>query len=202
MSLATIIQKIDAEAEASRQKLLAQAQKEAERIVEQGRGEAEQEAAKILQRADNDLQSFRNKQLATAQLQVRNRRLENRQRFLNDVRAQALERILACDDTRYRTIIKTLLLSIQEEQPGEILPAKADKKLFSKAFLEEINAELKKQKRRLRFNASSKTVDIPRGCVVDFQDFEINYSLEYILADLWEQIKHEVSAQLFDDGNH
>ncbi len=30
----------------------------------------------------------------------------------------------------------------------------------------------------------------------------MNYSLENILADLWEQMKHEVSVQLFDDGNN
>jgi vacuolar-type H+-ATPase subunit E/Vma4 len=98
--------------------------------------------------------------------------------------------------------MKTILLSVGEEQTGAILPAKADKKLFSKEFLEEINAELKKKKRKLQFNVSSQTSTIPRGCVIDFQDFEMNYSLENILANLWEQIKHEVSAQLFGDGNN
>ena len=71
MSLATIIQKIDYKAEASRQKLLAQANTKAERILERGRVDAEQEAVQVRQHAEEDLQSFKNKQIATAQLQVR-----------------------------------------------------------------------------------------------------------------------------------
>lgn len=202
MSLSTIIQKIDAEAEASRQKLLAQAHAEAERILERANADAEQEAADIHQRSENDLQSFAQKQTAVAMLQARNRKLENRQQLLNDVFAQALQQILACDNTQFKAIMKTILLSVGEEQAGTILPAKADKKLFSKEFIEEINAELKKKKRKLQFNVSSQTSAIPRGCVIDFQDFEMNYSLENILASLWEQMKHEVSAQLFGDGNN
>jgi vacuolar-type H+-ATPase subunit E/Vma4 len=202
MSLSTIIQKIDAEAEASRQKLLAQAHAEAERIIEQARADAEQEAADILQRGENDLQSFTQKQTAAAMLQVRNRKLENRQQLLEDVLAQALQQILACDDTQFKAVMKTILLSVAEEQAGKIFPAKADKKLFSKEFIEEINTELKKNKRKLQFTVASQTSGIPRGCVIDFQDFEMNYSLENILAHLWEQVKHEVSAQLFGDGNN
>jgi vacuolar-type H+-ATPase subunit E/Vma4 len=126
----------------------------------------------------------------------------NRQQLLEDVLAQALQQILACDDTQFKAVMKTILLSVTEEQAGKILPAKADKKLFSKEFIEEINTELKKNKRKLQFKVASQTSAIPRGCVIDFQDFEMNYSLENILAHLWEQVKHEVSAQLFGDGNN
>ena len=66
MSLSTIIQKIDAEAEASHQKILEQANAEAGRILEQARVDAEQEAANIHQHADDDLQSFSQKQTAAA----------------------------------------------------------------------------------------------------------------------------------------
>ncbi len=202
MSLSTIIQKIDTEAGASRQKILAQANAEVERILQQAHIEAEQEAADILQRADNDLQSFTQKQTAAAQLQSRNQKLENRQRLLNDVRVRALERILACDDTQFAAIMKTVLLSVAEVQTGEIIPAEADAALFSKEFLADINAELEQQKRTLHYTLLSQASAIPRGCIIDFQDFEMNYSLENILAGLWEQMKHEVSAQLFNDGNN
>ncbi len=202
MSLSTIIQKIDAEAGASRQKILAQANTETERILQQARADAEHEAADIFQRTDNDLQSFTQKQTAAAQLQSRNQKLENRQRLLNDVRVRALERIVACDDTQFAAIMKTVLLSVEEEQAGEIIPAESDAALFSEKFMAGINAELKKQKRTLHYTLSSQVSAIPRGCIIDFQDFEMNYSLENILADLWEQMKHEVSVQLFDDGNN
>jgi V/A-type H+-transporting ATPase subunit E len=202
MSLATIIQKIDAEAEASRQKILTQANAEAERIREQARTDAEREASDIRQQADHDLQSFTQKQLASAQLQARNRKMENRQEVLRDVYERALERILACEETQFEAVMKAILLTVTEERAGKIIPAKSDRSFFSKAFLEGINTELKTQKRSLRYTRSSKTATIPRGCIIDFQDFEMNYSLANILADLWEQMKPEVSAQLFSDGNH
>ena len=205
MSLATIIQKIDTEAEASRQKLLAQANTEAERILEQGRVDAEQEAVQVRQHAEEDLQSFKNKQIATAQLQVRNQQLENRQRLLNEVFSETPglpERILACDESQYTAILKTILLSVTEEGQGEILPAEADAALITQDFINAINAELQKKKSRLSYRLSSQTAQMSRGCLIDFQDFEINYSLENILAGMWEQIKIEVSARLFDNGNN
>jgi V/A-type H+-transporting ATPase subunit E len=202
MSLATIIQKIDAEAEASRQKLLAQAHAESERILEQGRVDAEQEAVQIRQHAEEDLQSFTNKRLATAQLQMRNQQLENRQRLLNEVFSNALEKILACDESQYITILKTILLSVTEERQGEILPAEADVALITEDFIAAINAELKEKKRKLSYRLSSKTAQMSRGCLIDFHDFEINYSLENILAGMWEQMKTEVSARLFGNGNN
>ena len=202
MSLSTIIQKIHAEAEASRQKILAQAHTEAERIREQASVEAEQEATEILQRADNDLVGVTQKQMAAAQLHARNQKLENRQRMLDDVYAGALERILACDDDRFTTIMRTVLLSVDEEYAGEIIPSEADAALFSEKFLTDLNAALTKQKRILRYTLSGQTAAIPRGCIIDFQEFEMNYSLENIFAGLWEPMKHEVSAQLFGDGNH
>jgi len=202
MSLATIIQKIDAEAEASRQKLLAQANTEAEHILEQGRVDAEQEAVQIHQQAEEDLQSFKNKQIATAQLQVRNQQLENRQRLLNEVFSNTLERILACDESQYTAILKTILLSVAEERQGEILPAEADSALITEDFINAINADLKEKKSKLSYRLSSQTAQMSRGCLIDFQDFEINYSLENILAGVWEQMKTEVSARLFGNGNN
>ncbi len=202
MSLSTIIQKIEAEAEASRRKILAQAEADAEAILEEARTDAEQEAVDILRRTDADLLSFTQKQTASAQLQVRNQKLENRQRILNDVRTRALEVILACDEAHFAAIMKAALLSVDEELAGEIIPAEADTTFFSEKFLADINAELQQQKRALQYTLSSQVSAIPRGCIIDFHDFEMNYSLENILAGLWEQTKHEVSAQLFDDGNN
>jgi V/A-type H+/Na+-transporting ATPase subunit E len=202
MSLATILQKIDAEAEASVQKILAQANAEAARIVEQAQVEAEAEAAAIVQRADEDARSFAQRQLAAAQLQARNQKLEHRQRMLEDVRARALKRILACDDAQFTTMMRAVLLAVDEEQAGEIVPAEADAALLSDEFLADLKAALKKQNRKLRYTRSARTAAIPRGVIIDFHDFELDFALENILAGVWAQIKPDVAAQLFDHGKN
>lgn len=202
MSLATIIKKIEDEAQTYGQKLIDKAGTEGEQIIAHGREEAESEAAGILRQTEEELQNFKNKQMATALLQVRKEKLDKRQQILKEVFSKALERILDCDVEQYRTIMKHILLSVQEEIEGNILPAQADKQLFTQEFVKEINAELAKQNRALRFQISSKTAEIKRGCILDFQDFEINYSLEKILSGLWDTIKSDVITRLFEDGNN
>jgi V/A-type H+-transporting ATPase subunit E len=202
MSLATIIKKIGDDAEAYGQKLIDQANAEADRILAAGREEAEREAQQIIRQAEEDVQRFKNKQMATALLQVRKDKLDNRQQLLDEVFSKALDRILNCEAEQYTRIVKNILLSVDEERSGTIRLAQADRSLITEEFVEEMNQDLKKQNRQLQFQLSSETIEIKRGCILDFQDFEMNFSLETLLTEMWEGIRSEISRRLFEDGNH
>lgn len=201
MSLATILKKIDDEAEAYSQKLIEQARTESEKILAHARAEAKQEAAQITRQAENELQNFNQKQKATTLLQVRKEKLDQRQRMLDDVYQKALTRILACQPEHYKKILKQILLSVHEEREARMFVSQADHALLSKKFMDEVNAELAKQKRNLRVQLAKETVDIGRGCLLDFGEFEINFAFETLLTGLWSTLKGEVSRQLFGDGN-
>lgn len=202
MSLSTILQKIDDEAEASGQKLIEQARAEGAKILAQSRAEAEQEAAQILQQSDVELQNFYHRQKAAALLQVRKQKLDQRQHVLDSVFDKALARICACPADQYLAMLKHILLKITEEQPGQIRVAEGDQGIITPQFIDAVNHDLTQQQRALRFQLASATATIPKGCIVDFGDFEMNFSFEILLADLWEGLKHEVSAQLFGDGKN
>jgi V/A-type H+-transporting ATPase subunit E len=198
MSLATIIQKIEDEAEAQGQKLIAKAQAEGEQIAARGREEADKEAAQIIRHAEEELQSIKSRQMATTLLRLRKEKLDNRQQVLDKVFSQALERILSYEADRYKAMLRNILLSVEEERQGSILLSGADKSVITQDFIEDINAELKKQDRKLQFTLARKIADIEKGFIVDFKDFEMNYSVEKILSGLWEEIKGEVSKRLFE----
>jgi V/A-type H+-transporting ATPase subunit E len=198
MSLATIIKKIEDEAEAHGQKLIAQTQAEGEQIVARGREEAEKEAAQVIHHTEEELQSLKNRQMATTLLRMRKEKLDNRQRILDDVFSQALDRILTYDADQYRAILRNILLSVEEEQQGSILLSGADKPVITQEFIDDINAALKNQNRKLQFTLTQKTADIEKGFILDFKDFEMNYAIEKILSGLWEDIKGEVSKRLFE----
>jgi len=202
MSLATIIKKIEDEAEAHGQKLIAQAQTEGEQIVAHGREEAEKEAAQIVHHAEEELQSLKNRQMATTLLRLRKDKLDNRQRSLDEVFSQALDQILTYDADGYRAMLRNILLSVEEEQQGSIVLSKADKPITTQEFIDGINADLKNRNRKLQFKLARKTADIEKGFILDFKDFEMNYSVEKILSGLWADIKGGVSKRLFEDGNH
>lgn len=206
MSLASIIQKIDAEAEAYGQKLIDNANAEAERIRAQGRRQAEAEAEQILAHTEEELRNFRNKQMATRQLRMRKEKLDNRQRILEDVFTKAVEQLLSSDPEQYRAMLRNILLSVDEERSGSIIASKADKAVITREFVNDVNAALEAQGRKLQFKLPKKTAAIERGLVIDFRDFEVNYSIEHVLRNLWEDLKRDVSARLFaesaDEGNH
>jgi vacuolar-type H+-ATPase subunit E/Vma4 len=66
--------------------------------------------------------------------------------------------------------------------------------------VDDINAELAKRKRKLHFQLAEKRAAIKKGCIVDFGEFEMNFSFETLLTGMWERVKSEVSQQLFGDG--
>ena len=189
MSLATIIQKIEDEAKA---------QAEGEQIVAHGREEAEKEAAQIVRYAEEELQSIKSRQMATTLLRLRKEKLDNRQQILDKVFSQVLDRILAYETDQYKTMLRKILLSVEEERQGSILPSTADKPVITQDFIDDVNTELKNRDRKLQFTLARKTADIEKGFIVDFKDFEMNYAVEKILSGLWEDIKGEVSKRLFE----
>jgi V/A-type H+/Na+-transporting ATPase subunit E len=201
MSLATILKKIDDEAEAYAQKLIEQARTEGDKILAYNRAEAKQEAAQVHRQAELELQNFTNKQKATALLQVRKDKLDHRQCLLNEVYVQTLTRILACPNDQYKAIVKQILLSVEEERPATIRVAATDHGVITKKFIDEVNVELSRQKRALHFQLATQPVDIRKGCIVDFDEFEMNFAFETLLAGIWTSLKAEASRQLFGDGN-
>ncbi len=70
--------------------------------------------------------------------------------------------------------------------------------MITPALLDEINAELQKRNRKLRFTLSPKTAAIHKGAILDFGDFEMNYAVEKVLATVWGEIKGEASQRLFE----
>ncbi|GAK59875.1 hypothetical protein U27_06861 [Candidatus Vecturithrix granuli] len=199
MSLATIIKKIDEEAEAQCQELIAQARVEDEQIVTYARVKAQEEAVNILRHAEEELQTVKSKQMATTLLHLRKEKLDNRQRILQEVFTETLRRVAALTPDQRRAIIKTILLSVKEERQGSILPSISDRSLLDQAFLQEINDELAQQGRSLRFTLSERSAEIDQGFIVDFEDFDVNYSVEKVLTGLWEDIKGDVSKRLFEN---
>ena len=200
MSLSTIIEKIGEEARRQCDEILAHAHLEAEQIAEHSRQKTDDEVAHILRHAQEDVELTKNKRVATAQLHARKERLDCRQQILDAVFEEALERVYAHDDAHRLGVIKTILLSVSEEREGVILPACRDRDLFTPRFLQEINQELAAQKRALTFSLSPECADIRQGFILDFHEFDINYSTEKVFSGLWEEIKSNVSKRLFEEA--
>ncbi len=95
-----------------------------------------------------------------------------------------------------RRVIKTILLSVKkEERRGTILPSAADQALIDQAYLQEINDELAQQNRSLCLPYQSRTAEIDQGFIVDFEDFDVDYSIEKVLTSvLWEDAEGDVQG--------
>ena len=199
MSLATILEKIQAEANAHGEQILAQARHADGQFAMHARTQAEAEAAQILRHASEELQALQRKEMATTLLHLRKAKLDNRQRLLEAVFAEALRRITSYNAAEGQAAMRAILLAIPEERPGQILLSDRDRPLVTLEFIADINAALAAQGRKLQFTISPQTVAIENGFILDFIDFEMNYSIEKVLAGLWEEIRGDVSRRLFHD---
>ena len=200
MSLSTIIEKIGEEARRQCDEILAHAHLEAEQIAEHSRQKTDEEVAHILRHAQEEVELTKNKRVATAQLHARKERLDCRQQILDSVFEEALERVYAYNDAQRHSLIKAILLDVPEEREGIILPSCSDRDLFTPDFLQEINQELAAQKRMLTFSLSPECADVRQGFILDFHEFDVNYSTEKVFSGLWEEIKGDVSKRLFEEA--
>ncbi len=199
MSLATIIKKIEEEAQTQSQEIIDQARTDDEQIITYARVKADEEATQIVRHAEEELQSVKSKQMATKLLQLRKEKLDNRQRILQEVSSKALQNVIAYDAEQRREIIKSILFSVSEEREGSLLFSKSDQALIDQTFIDAINKKIKeKGRKKLQFKLSKHTADIERGFIIDFEDFEVNCSFQEVLEDLWTEIEGDVSKRLFE----
>ena len=108
----------------------------------------------------------------------------------------ALSKMRAMDEERARAYVKRLLL--ESAQGGEeIVVSPADGKLYSQAFLAEVNAELEKRGASGALTLSGEKRPMAGGFVLKRQGVEINCSYEAILRESRASLEAQVASMLF-----
>ncbi len=197
MALKDIIARIEAEARAQGEQIVADAEARASEIVGEGQRKALQQANSIVSDAEKKAQTQAGHILTLARLQGRREVLEAKQEALNEAFQSALERLSQLDDDTYLQLIKQVVSVYAVRGTEEIVVNAHDRQRITQDFLKGLNQELKEQGLEGTVGLSSDSVDITGGCILRGEDLEVNASFDAILKTLREDLEPEIAGHLF-----
>lgn len=197
MPLEKIIERIISEAQEEAKQIRKEAKDKAKEIIGEGKKEALQRREEILAAAKNRAENNKRGIISQARLESRNSILKIKREILDTVFKQALEELLSLSSSRYRALLKNLLLKTEKIGRAKIISSPSSRKYFDSRFISEVNEALKKEGKETRLELATETRPLPRGFILQANGIEINYSFPVLLESVREKLEPEVFKIIF-----
>ncbi|MDR3121723.1 MAG: V-type ATP synthase subunit E [Clostridiales bacterium] len=177
-------EKIRSEARRQAETIVNDARREAEAIVRQAREEAQAARGEAAAKADKDAAAREARLISVAELEGRKERLAEKQRLIDELFTQSINRLCALPDAEYE---KLLIDMIAASASGgeEVILSKKDAARLSKNFINEaskaVAAKSASSPKPAALTLSAENRPIEGGFVLRSGDFEINNSFASIV---------------------
>jgi len=192
-----IIAKIEEDAKAEADKIISEAKAQAEEIRKEAEAKAKAKREEILSRGRREAEQERARIVANAKLKARKAVLDAREEVIKEAFSKAQEALAKiAKEERYPEILKKLVLEAVDTIGAdvEVLARKEDKKIFTKAFLKEIEKEAK-----VKVTLAKETISSIGGVVVRSKDgrSEVDNTFETRLERISSELRRKVAKVLF-----
>ena len=134
--------------------------------------------------------------LAAARMDIAKEFLVEKRRILDEVFAQARERLQNLPDDDYRKLMTKLMLGAVETGDEEVIIDKEETRI-DQAFIEQVNSKLAPgQKGNLRL--ADERQNLGGGFILRRGKIKNNVSLEVLLAQARKELEIELAKELFE----
>jgi V/A-type H+-transporting ATPase subunit E len=164
-----------------------------DRQVKEIQSQAQEEARS---RAEDRFQ----KDIATAELELRKEILASKQDLIRQVFDRAREELLEMKGEGRRKFLLQILLRSVESGDEEVVVSPKDKELIDARFLQQANRQLEQDGKKGRLKLSRERRDLPGGFVLRRAKQEINCSLSALIHSVRQELEPKVAGQLFPDS--
>ena len=167
-------------------------------IVENKTKEAELIKKQMLEKAEIEANTVKQRIISNAQLTVRNEKLVAMQKMIDKVFAAAEEKLLVISESEYLELVKRYLLSMPIAGNEEIILPGKYKSVVSDEYLSEINTALSNSGKIGQIKLSSENRNINSGFIVLKNGIEINNTFESLVNSLRDELESEIVKELFN----
>lgn len=195
--LEKIIKAIEAEAQASVDKIIAEAKEEAGKILSIAEEEAKQECAKIAEKPALEAKAIISRAESGAKLIKRQMILDAKQQAISDIICKAKNKLTSLPDTEYFDIILQIVKKHAHKGPGLIKFSQADLDRLPEKYEESLKTTLKDIP-NASLTISKESAKIDGGFILVYGDIEENCSFESLFAAAREDLQDKVNAFLFE----
>lgn len=187
-----ITSKILKDAEAGKENILAAAEEEKNKILSKKASAANEIAQEILQKAEADAKSKKERVISSAKLKVRNNKLAAKQEIIDEVFEKSINKLTELSKEQFLNFVKNSILSMNLTGKQTLILNETGLKFVDDSFIDELNKEAKAT------IALSKTAgNFKGGFILENNGIEINSTYEALVSSLRDELEFEVAQVLF-----
>jgi len=198
-NLDNLTSKIIKDAEVKKIEILNEATVKADEIIKKKTEEANKKASSILQKAEMESKTIKERIISKTDLEIRNKKLLAKQQVIEKVFEAAKEKLKAMNAEEFTKFIKNSIMALNINGDEEIIINPVDREKLPEKFLDEVNKSLisKGKLGNLKFNV--KTHEIDGGFILSKNGIEINNSFDELVNSLKYELEYEVGKILFTE---
>ncbi|MBE6060446.1 MAG: V-type ATP synthase subunit E [Clostridium sulfidigenes] len=198
-NLDNLTSKIIKDAEVKKIEILNEATVKADEIIKKKTDEANKKASSILQKAEMESKTIKERIISKTDLEIRNKKLLAKQQVIEKVFEAAKEKLKAMNAEEFTKFIKNSIMALNIHGDEEIIINPVDREKLPEKFLDEVNKSLisKGKLGNLKFNV--KTHEIDGGFILSKNGIEINNSFDELVNSLKYELEYEVGKILFTE---
>lgn len=188
-----ITSRILKDAEVRKENILAAAEDEKSKIVSRKENSANEVAKEILEKAEVEAKSKKERIVSGANLKVRNNKLAAKQDVINEVFEKSIDKLEQLSKEDFLNFVKNTITSMNISGKQNLILNKKGLEYVDSAFIDELNSKVDAQ-----ITLSETTGNFRGGFVLENNGIEINSTYEALVSSLRDELEFEVAKVLFN----
>ncbi len=201
MSLEKLLEKIEEDARAEAEEIMAKARREAEEIRRRGKEEAGRAGENILAAFRERGERERVRMVSAARMENRLAILAAKERILEETLQKTVQAMEEMPREEYRAWLKSILANHAVTGKEEVIPSSFDRELLQDGLLQEINQTIDSMGKRGELRLSTDEAPFKRGVILREGNVYTRLSVESLLREAGERNEEEVLKILFGEGS-
>ncbi|AOR24206.1 V-type ATP synthase subunit E [Clostridium taeniosporum] len=186
--------KIVKDSEDKKRIILSEAEEKKNRIIAKKQEKAASEEKIIMEKAETEAVSRKERIISSAELQVRNEKLKSKQTVISEVFKTTIEELCNISSDDFRDFVKTVILNTDISGDENLILNEQGKKIIDSDFISELNREIGSKG---NITLIDKTGNFKGGFILEKDGIEINNTFEALVNSLKDEMGLEVARVLF-----
>ena len=185
--------KILKDAEAGKENILAAAEEEKNKILSKKVSSANEIAQEILEKAEVEAKSKKERVISSAKLKVRNNKLAAKQEIIDEVFEKSIDKLTKLSKEDFLNFVKNAIFSMNLSGKQTLILNEEGLKFVDEAFIDELNKNLDAQ-----IILGETAGNFKGGFILENNGIEINSTYEALVSSLRDELEFEVAKVLFN----
>lgn len=192
-NIKNITSKILKDAEARKENILAAAEEEKSKVLSKKVSSANEIAKEILEKAEVEAKSKKERVISSAKLKVRNNKLAAKQEIINEVFEKSIDKLTTLSKEEFLSFLENTISSMNLTGRQTLILNKEGLKFVDSEFIDKLNEKINAE-----ITLSETAGNFKGGFILENNGIEINSTYEALVSSLRDELEFEVAKVLFN----